>query len=70
MSRDLENWVDKIDFDMLHHQKYALIYLLEAGKDKNSELWGLVHMIDDLQDLVEARGYWSFPEDATTDDTD
>ena len=49
-----------IDFNMLHKQKQLLLKELE-GKPE-SLLWGIVHMIDEIQDKGEELGLWKFPD--------
>lgn len=53
------------DFNMLNRQKKALIERLKGPADS---LWGIVHMIDDIQDEAEKQGLWAFPEDVAGND--
>lgn len=56
--------VEGMDWDLLHEQKYRLIQLLNQVKaDRYDPLWGLVFLIDDLQDRAAKQGLWAFPED-------
>ena len=50
-----------IDFDMLNRQKELL--LKQLGGNPASSLWGLIHMIDDIQDEAEEHRLWKFPDD-------
>ena len=56
--------LNRIDWDLLHRQKRVLVQ--EASKDglKPSvadALWGIVHLLDTLQDDAVAAGRWTFP---------
>lgn len=48
----------EFDWKLLRKQKKALVKLLWDKRDPNDILWGLVSMIDAIQDeLVNERGY-------------
>ncbi len=47
-----------IGFEMLNKQKKLLLKQLEGHPE--SLLWGIVHMIDDIQDEAEKQGLWEF----------
>lgn len=53
------------DFNMLNRQKKALLKHLEGSPQ--SMLWGIIHMIDDIQDEAEKQGLWEFPDDTGND---
>lgn len=58
--------LDRVDWNLLHRQKLATVQLLATGsmQPRNAEaLWGIVHLLDALQDDAAAAGLWSFPED-------
>jgi hypothetical protein len=44
----------RLDLPLLREQKAALLVLVSRGPDDNP-LWGLVHLLDDLQDQAEER---------------
>ena len=54
-----------VDWKLLHHQKRILVEWL-SGHLPNSEemetLWGIVHLLDALQDDAVACGRWQFPD--------
>jgi len=56
-----------VDWDLLHRQKQILVAWL-TGKAPASaeveELWGIVHLLDALQDDAAANGRWQFPEES------
>ena len=54
-----------VDWDLLHHQKFILVEWLSGAPPKPSEteaLWGIVHLLDALQDDAAADGRWTFPD--------
>jgi len=44
---------DNVDMDQLHQQKKELVELIWKNKDSN--LWGLVHLIDAIEDAHEIK---------------
>jgi hypothetical protein len=48
-----------INWDDLHEQKQEL--LKRIWDDKDDALWGIVHMIDAMQDIAADAGAWEFP---------
>ena len=55
-----------VDWDLLHRQKLILVEWLSGQPPKASqleELWGIVHLLDALQDDAVDGGRWQFPED-------
>lgn len=58
--------LDRVDWELLHQQKLVLLGVLN-GMDRNSAtaeaLWGLVHLVDALQDDAAAAGRWTFPDE-------
>ena len=58
------NSLDRVDWELLHRQKLVLLNVLDT-MDRNSPiaeaLWGLVHLLDALQDDAAAAGRWTFP---------
>ena len=58
--------LDRVDWDLLHRQKRVLVEQLSGSHFKPPEtetLWGIVHLLDALQDDAAAAGRWVFPED-------
>ena len=59
--------LDRVDWELLHQQKLALLEVLD-GLDRKSSmaeaLWGIVHLLDALQDDAVAAGRWAFPDEA------
>jgi len=54
-----------VDWDLLHCQKLILVEALSGHPPKPSrleELWGIVHLLDALQDDAVADGRWQFPD--------
>ena len=47
--------VSNIDWKLLQSQKLYLLDLVESGHD-TTELWGVIHLIDAIQDAVVADG--------------
>ena len=60
--------LDQVDWELLHRQKLVLLNVLD-NMDRNSSvaeaLWGLVHLVDALQDDAAADGRWTFPGENT-----
>jgi hypothetical protein len=59
-----------VDWDLLHRQKLVLVEWLGGKPSSKSEieaLWGIVHLLDALQDDAEAAGRWRFPESSAKD---
>ena len=55
-----------VDWELLHRQKLLLVEWLSGKPPKQSEvetMWGIVHLLDALQDDAAAAGRWRFPED-------
>ena len=55
-----------VDWDLLHCQKLVLVNWLSGQPPKPSQvetLWGVVHLLDALQDDAAAAGRWRFPEE-------
>ncbi len=58
--------LNRVDWDLLHRQKRVLVERLSNNQLKQSEaeaLWGIVHLLDALQDDAAAAGRWTFPGD-------
>ena len=58
--------LNRVDWDLLHRQKRVLGERLSSNRLKPSEaeaLWGIVHLLDALQDDAAAAGRWTFPGD-------
>ena len=56
-----------VDWDLLHRQKLVLVEWLSGKSLAASQaeaLWGIVHLLDALQDDAAAAGRWRFPEDS------
>lgn len=54
-----------VDWDLLHRQKRVLVEWLSGRPPKPSqleELWGIVLLLDALQDDAVAGGRWQFPD--------
>ena len=51
--KDLEGWFARIDWAALEAQKISL--LARLWKDQGAPEWGIVHALDDLQDLAAER---------------
>jgi hypothetical protein len=55
-----------VDWGLLHQQKLVLVEWLSGKPPQPSQLetlWGIVHLLDALQDDAAAAGRWRFPED-------
>lgn len=61
------NSLNNVDWDLLHQQKLVLLRVLD-GMDRDSPtaeaLWGLVHLLDALQDDAAEAGRWTFPSES------
>lgn len=55
-----------INWDDLHAQKKELVALIWDKPD--SSLWGIVHLLDVMQDLAVEAGRWEFPPSEEDDD--
>ena len=56
--------LDKVDWDLLHEQKLALLAIRGRQCHKLPEfeaLSGIIHLLDALQDDAVADGRWKFP---------
>lgn len=54
-----------VDWDLLHRQKRVLVEWLSGRPPKPSQvevLWGIVHLLDALQDDAVTVGRWQFPD--------
>jgi hypothetical protein len=56
--------LDGVDWELLHQQKLVLLTVVD-GMDRDSPtaeaLWGLVYLLNALQDDAVAAGRWAFP---------
>jgi hypothetical protein len=55
-----------VDWKLLHRQKLLLVEWLSGKPPRSSDvatLWGIVHLLDALQDDAATAGRWRFPED-------
>ena len=60
------NSLDKIDWNLLHKQKLALLAIRKRQHDSSPEceaLSGIIHLLDALQDDAVADGRWTFPNE-------
>jgi hypothetical protein len=55
----------QIDWKLLHTQKTGLVQLIWDQED--SPLWGIIHLIDCLQDRAEQIGLWVHPGEQRSD---
>ena len=58
------NSLDRVDWNLLHQQKLVLLGMLDGtGRDTPTAeaLWGVVHLLDALQDDAAEAGCWTFP---------
>ena len=58
--------LNSVDWNLLHRQKRVLVEWLSGQVPQPSQmelLWGIVHLLDALQDDAVADGCWEFPED-------
>lgn len=56
--------LNKVDWDLLHEQKLALLAIRGRQRDRSPEfeaLSGIIHLLDALQDDAVADGRWEFP---------
>ena len=56
-----------VDWKLLHRQKLILVEWLSGKPPRSSDvetLWGIVHLLDALQDDAVTEGRWQFPEDS------
>jgi len=63
--------VDRIDWDLLNQQKVALLKMLgyrDDGTSQSKALWGIIHLLDTLQDEAVAKGVWAFPDEEPVKD--
>lgn len=54
-----------VDWKLLHRQKLILVEWLSGKPPKSSDaetLWGIVHLLDALQDDAATAGRWQFSE--------
>ena len=64
--------LNKVDWDLLHIQKLALLEILErqrSGSKEAEALLGIINLLDALQDDAADEGIWEFPgkDDHKTD---
>lgn len=62
--------LERVDWELLHQQKLVLLTVLDATVRESPEagaLWGIVHLLDALQDDAVAASRWAFPDES--DDT-
>ncbi|GMU20513.1 MAG: hypothetical protein AMXMBFR13_06100 [Phycisphaerae bacterium] len=65
MSQALNN----VDWDLLHQQKLVLLEMLNSiahDSPAGQALFGIIHLLDALQDEAAEDGRWQFPEDTHT----
>jgi hypothetical protein len=58
------NSLNGVDWKLLHRQKLLLVEWLSGQPPKPSEMetiWGIVHLMDALQDDACTIGRWQFP---------
>lgn len=61
------NSLDRVDWELLHQQKLALLRVLDGmSRDTTvaEALWGIVHLLDALQDDAAEAGRWVFPSES------
>ncbi len=61
--------LDRVDWALLHQQKLVLLKQLNDGHLEPSDeeaLWGIVHLLDALQDDAVTAGRWAFPDEPVT----
>jgi hypothetical protein len=64
--RTMFDALNGVDWDLLHRQKLTLVEWLSGQPPKPpqlEEMWGVVHLLDSLQDDAVAYGRWQFPGD-------
>jgi hypothetical protein len=62
------NSLDRVDWELLHQQKLALLRVLDGmSRDTTAAeaLWGIVHLLDALQDDAAEAGRWVFSGEFT-----
>jgi hypothetical protein len=58
--------LSKVDWNLLHTQKLALLAMRSRYRDGSPEfetLSGIIHLLDALQDDAVADGRWRFPNE-------
>lgn len=58
------NSLGRVDWDLLHRQKVVLLGVLDRMNCDTATaeaLWGIVHLLDALQDDAAEAGRWAFP---------
>ncbi len=58
--------LNKVDWDLLHQQKLALLVMRgrhREGPPEFEALSGIIHLLDALQDDAVADGRWAFPNE-------
>ncbi len=58
--------VNGIDWDLLNQQKLALLKMLgykDDGTSQSKSLWGIIHLLDALQDEAVENGLWAYPDE-------
>jgi len=59
--------LNRVDWDLLHRQKLALLEWLSSDRHPEASLvealWGIIHLLDALQDDAIAEGRWASPDD-------
>lgn len=61
-------FLNRVDWKLLHRQKRVLVKQLSCDTLKAADaeaLWGIVHLIDALQDDAVSAGRWTFPGERT-----
>ena len=53
--KNLANTIASIDWPQLQQQKLYLLHLTDTGHDK-PDMWGVIHLIDAIQDAAVADG--------------
>jgi len=60
--------LEKVDWDLLHRQKLALLAMRKRQREGSAEadaLSGIIHLLDALQDDAVVEGLWIFPGEAS-----
>lgn len=52
--------MERVDWDLLAEQKQSLINILWE-RDRECAAWGIVNMLDTLQDAAHRDGLWTYP---------
>ena len=58
--------LEKVDWDLLHRQKLALLAMRKRRREGSPEaeaLSGIIHLLDALQDDAVTDGRWVFPNE-------